>query len=240
MGCFIEYYMTNSGELLMRLYKQYKERRTRESPDPATFVRPHAISYDDGTSVVLERISTHLPKARCDKITIKTANGTYVLNNMTNASILFIDGGHGFECNPEPRRDRPTDYFIFYGSIELAKRNGLYLLLHEFCHVGGKKHRSTAHKENAVWDEADKLAAEMGLVLFDNETEQRLYRDICVRTYDLRDEEGISYGCVVRDIRFDRFGREVIFGLLEAAKQGLPLEEICTALLAEKVQEPET
>lgn len=230
--------MTNSSELLMGLYAQYEQGRARESPDPATFVRPHAISYDNGTSVVLERISTHLPKARCDRITIETANGTFVLNDMTDASVLFIDGGYGFECSPEPRMDRPTDYFVFYGSIELAKKNGLYSLLHEFCHVTISKtrghRRSTAHNENEVWNEADKLAAEIGLVLWDDETEQRLYRDICVRTYDLRDEEGIAYGSVVRDIHFDRFGREVIFGLLEAAKQGLPLEAICTALLAEK------
>lgn len=224
-----------------RLYEQYEQGKMRESPNPATFVRPHTISYDDGTGIVLEGITTHLPKERCDRITIRTSNGTYVLNDMTDASVLFIDCGHGFECSPEPRAGRPTDFFIFYGSIDLKLRSGLYSLLHEFCHVAvnGKGHRSTAHNENAVWDKADKLAAEMGLVLFDNKTEQRLHRDICVRTYDLHDREGIVYGSVVRDIHFDRFGREVIYGLLEAAKQGLPLEAICTALLADKEQQPE-
>ncbi len=228
--------MTNSSELLMRLYAQYEQGRAREFPDPATFVRPHAISYEDGTSVVLERISTHLPKARCDRVSIRTPNDTYVLNEMADASVLFIDGGHGFECSPEPRGNRPTDYFIFYGSIDLELKKGLYSLLHEFGHVivdEGGRPRLTAHNESAAWDEADRLAAKMGLVLFDNETEQRLHRDICVKTYDLHDKEGITYGSVVRDIHFDRFGREVIYGLLEAAKQGLPLEAICTALLAD-------
>ena len=234
--------MTNSGELVRGLYKQYEYGKSRTSPDPVTFVRPHVISYDDGTSIVLERITTHLPKARCDKVAVKTVKGIYVLNDMTDASVLFIDGGHGFECSPEQRADRPTDYFIFYGSVDLELRNGLYSLLHEFGHVDvdGRAHRSTAHNESAAWDKADKLAAEMGLVLFDSEIEQRLHRDICVRTYDLHDRAGIAYGSVVRDIHFNRFGREVIYGLLEAAKQGLPLEAICTALLTEVEKQPET
>ncbi len=233
--------MINTGELVRGLYEQYEQGRMKELPDSATFVRPHTIFYDDGTSIVLERIATHLPEARCDKVTIKTSKGIYVLNDLAKASVLFIDGGHGFECSPEPRIDRPTDYFIFYGSIDLKLRNGLYSLLHEFCHVAldeRRKPRSTAHNENVVWDEADTLAAKMGLVLFDTETEQRLYRDICVRTYDLDDRERIGYGSAVRDIHFGRFGREVIYGLLEAAKQGLPLEEMCTVLLSETEQQP--
>ncbi len=72
-----------------------------------------------------------------------------------------------------------------------------------------------------------------------SQTEQRLYRDICVRTYDLHDTEGIAYDSVVRDIHCGRFGREVMYGLLEAAKQGLSLEEMCTALLSETEKPPE-
>lgn len=253
--------MANSDELLAGLYRQYHENqqifrmpetdsvsvheqgRTRDPPDPTTFVRPRIISYTDGTTVVLERTPTHLPKAHCDRVTIKTAQGTYVLNDMTSASVLFIDGGYGFECGVEPRGDKPTDYFIYYGSFELERKNGLYSLLHEFGHITvrrGRRYRSIAHFENAVWDEADKLAAEMGVVLFDNEKEQCLYRDICVRTYDLCDGGGIAYRSVVRGIHLNRFGREVIFGLLEAAKQGLPLEAICTTLLSKTKQGPET
>lgn len=233
--------MTNSDELLARLYQQYEQGRTKDPPDPVTFVRPRIISYKDGTTVVLERTPTHLPQARCDRVTIKTSKRTYVLNDMTSASVLFIDGGYGFEYGVEPRGDKPADHFIYYRSFDLELKKGLYSLLHEFCHITvrkGRKYRSTAQLENAVWDEADKLAAKMRLVLFDNEKEQRLYRDICVRTYDPGNEERIAYGSVVRDIHFPRFGRETVFGLLEAAKQGLPLEAICKALLSKTTPSP--
>lgn len=227
--------MTEFTELLRGFYDSYEEGKSGELPETATLDRPCTIAYGDGTSVMLERITTHLPTARCDRISISTSSGTYVLNDMTDASVLLIDGGHGFECNPEPRANGSTDFFILYGSVLLKLRNGLYSLLHEFCHVAlhGGGHGSTAHIENAVWDEADKLASAMGLVLFDNPIEQRLYWDICVRTYDLHNEEGIDYGSVIRDIHFDRFGREVIYGLLEAANRDVPLEAICAALLLE-------
>ena len=226
--------MTTIDETVMHLYEQAQ---VRESPDPATFARPHLISYGDGSSVIIERIPTHLPEACCDKIIINTAKGTYVLNDMVDVSLLFIDGGSGFEYNVEPRINRPADHFIFYGSVDMRLRSGLYALLHEFCHVtvnarGG--YSSTAHLEDAVWDEADKLVVEMGLVLFENRAEQRLYRDIHVRTYDLHDEEGITYDSVVRDIHLNRFKIEVILGLIEASKQGEPLEDLCSTLLAEK------
>lgn len=227
--------MTEVTELLRGLYDDYEARRKSELPKTATLDRPRTITYEDGTSVILERVATHLPEAHCDRITIRTSNGTYVLNDMTKASVLFIDGGGSFECSPELRDDGSVDFFIFYNSIALELRSGLYSLLHEFCHVAvyGSGNNSTAHIENAVWDAADKLASKMGLILFDNATEQRLYRDICVRTNDLDDAEGIDYESIIRDIHFGRFGREVIFGLLEAAKQGVPLEEICAALLSE-------
>lgn len=226
--------MTESSELLSAFYERYEEGRMGGLPETATLNRPRTITYEDGTSVLLERVATHLPEARCDRISIRTSNGTYVLNDMTDASVSFIDGGQSFECNPEPRANGSTDFFIFYRSIELELRSGLYSLLHEFCHVAvhGSGHNSIAHTENTVWDEADKLASAMGLVLFDNATEQRLYRDICVRTNDLDDAEGIDYESIIRDIHFGRFGREVIFGLLEAAKRGIPLEGICTQLLS--------
>lgn len=203
------------------------------------FTMPRTIYYDDGTSIFLERTSTYLSEARCDRITINTTNGAYVLNELIDASILFIDGGCGFEYNVEPRFNQRSDYIIFYGSAELKLKNGLYALLHELGHAivgnkgGNKILTSRAHSEVAAWDEAERLAAEMDLILFENRAEQRLYRELCVRTYDFRNEEGINYESMAKRIHLPNFKEQVIFDLIKVGKRGAQLEGLCSALLAD-------
>jgi len=187
---------TSTAQYLLGLYQDNKARQEQRRGKKLTFYedRPKCISYDDGTEIRLEHDTTHPTINTLDRVTIKTAKGVFVLNDMLQEPISIFDTGYNFDFSRTASSDDPNypKYVIFYGSVSLETFKGnIYSLLHEFCHASidiREGYNKGVALESAVWDETDKLIQEMGLNLFDNDEERQLYRDVHLRTYDLFNE----------------------------------------------------
>jgi hypothetical protein len=229
---------TQTETYLAGLLEKTRARNRRRAGRKLTYYkdRPKTIDYRDGTSVELENDPSHPEYDHFDRISIRTPRGRFCLNGRLPVPVFFFDTGYAFELQ------HPVDeqkYYIIYGSMALrrTKRN-LYTLLHEFSHVAdevsGTSRRPKIDLEPAMWKKADGLAAEMGLEMFEDEQERILYRDIFLRSYDQFNEHEITESPIMLDITAERFGFDVLRGLMEAAASGRNLSRLCQRLVREK------
>lgn len=224
-------------EYLTELHKAYRARQEKLIGKELPFCedRPKSINYKDGTKIILENDKTYPTIRYYDKVTIKKGRKSFVLNDMTGTRCSFFDDGEGFEFSECIFGEYLVKYCVIYGSLQLEKsKTNVYTLLHELSHLKLAildKDESKLELEVSAWKEADGLAKEMGLVLFDKAEEKKLYRDVCLRTYDPFNEKGAITTGLMKDITYARFDSHVISGLMEAAHQGESLVKLCNGLL---------
>lgn len=235
---------TQTEQYLTKLYMDYFGGRKQHTEESAFFKdRPKTITYDNGLKIILERDMVNYPKKSFDIITIQTPKGNFTLPKDIYAwyglkvddCIHFCDSGNEFW-----RHSTPFEDLVEYGSLTLQKtKKNIYSLLHEIGHITGESQEVEARRpilemEQEAWEKADMLLDRMGLILFENETEKTLYRDVNLRNYDPFDEENLVQDSLIVQITQDRFDYRVLRALIQAAELGLNLEELCNRLIDEK------
>ncbi len=231
------------ADYLKGLYAQ-KLGRNRTKAGRLTYWqdRPKIIRLDDGLDASLEHDDSHHECKIFDRVSIRTPEGVWALNEITGKYVFLQDVGDDFEYYRDSGDGtKGAEFRVIYGSESLAKsKKNLYVFLHELGHVklSDVSYENETTLEPACWGFADASLEMMGVRLFESDEERILSRDVHLRTYDPFNEFGLIKNGLMSEIDQRRFEREVLRGLGEASRLGLPLKGICENLIMEYAKSP--